>query len=171
MTPPTPQHQKLPIGIQTFAEIRQEGYYYVDKTTLILRLFGRKKVLLPQPTTPLWQKLVAHLVPLLEKFFANQLSNVADLKILHYPVVVCPKLTIAMSKSTSEDEILTIKQVADYLKVTERTIYRLAAAKQIPAFKVGGSWRFSRADIDSWIKQQSMEGLETSRQQDGDATG
>jgi excisionase family DNA binding protein len=54
-----------------------------------------------------------------------------------------------MSKSTSEGEILTIKQVADYLKVTERTIYRLAAAKQIPAFKVGGSWRFSRADIDS----------------------
>lgn len=56
-------------------------------------------------------------------------------------------------------EILTIRQVADYLKVTERTIYRLAAAKQIPAFKVGGSWRFSLADIDIWIKQQSMEGL------------
>ena len=60
-----------------------------------------------------------------------------------------------MSTSTSEGEILTIKQVADYLKVTERTIYRLAAAKKIPAFKVGGRWRFSRADIDSWIKQQS----------------
>nr|WP_311528737.1 helix-turn-helix domain-containing protein [uncultured Ralstonia sp.] len=66
-----------------------------------------------------------------------------------------------MSSSTSEGEILTIKQVADYLKVTERTIYRLAAAKKIPAFKVGGTWRFSRADIDSWIKQQSMEGLDT----------
>jgi len=74
-----------------------------------------------------------------------------------------------MSMSTSEGEILTIKQVADYLKVTERTIYRLAAAKQIPAFKVGGSWRFSRVDMESWIKQQSMEGLETSREQDGDA--
>jgi len=76
-----------------------------------------------------------------------------------------------MSKSTDEGEILTIKQVAGYLKVTERTIYRLAASKQIPAFKVGGSWRFSRADIDSWIKQQSMEGLETSREQDAEATG
>lgn len=61
-----------------------------------------------------------------------------------------------MLASTSEDEILTIKQVASYLKVTERTIYRLAAAKSIPAFKVGGTWRFSRTDIDSWIKQQSM---------------
>jgi excisionase family DNA binding protein len=62
-----------------------------------------------------------------------------------------------MSSSTSEGEILTIKQVADYLKVTERTIYRLAAAKKIPAFKVGGTWRFSRADIDRWIRQQAMQ--------------
>lgn len=60
-----------------------------------------------------------------------------------------------MAYPPSENEILTIKEVADYLKVTERTIYRLAAAKQIPAFKVGGSWRFARADIDSWIRQQS----------------
>ena len=62
-----------------------------------------------------------------------------------------------MPTSTNESEIVTIKQVADYLKVTERTIYRLAAAKKIPAFKVGGMWRFSRADIENWIKQQSME--------------
>lgn len=60
-----------------------------------------------------------------------------------------------MPKSSHEGEILTIKQVAEYLKVTERTIYRLAAVKKIPAFKVGGTWRFSRVDIDSWIKQQS----------------
>ena len=60
-----------------------------------------------------------------------------------------------MPKSPHEGEILTIKQVAEYLKVTERTIYRLAAVKKIPAFKVGGTWRFSRADIDRWIAQQS----------------
>ena len=48
-----------------------------------------------------------------------------------------------------------IKDVAEYLKVTERTNYRLAAAKKIPAFKVGGSWRFSRSDIERWIQQQS----------------
>ncbi len=62
-----------------------------------------------------------------------------------------------MTTSPSEGEILTIKQVADFLKVTERTIYRLAAAKKIPAFKVGGTWRFSRTDIDSWIRQQAMQ--------------
>ena len=64
-------------------------------------------------------------------------------------------LVKTMSSSTAENAIMTIGQVADYLKVTERTIYRLAGAKQIPAFKVGGSWRFSKADIDRWIREQS----------------
>lgn len=64
-------------------------------------------------------------------------------------------MAITMPTNSSESEILTIKEVANYLKVTERTIYRLAGAKKIPAFKVGGTWRFSRIDIDSWIKQQS----------------
>ena len=50
---------------------------------------------------------------------------------------------------------MTIGEVVDYLKVTKRAIYRLAAAKKIPAFKVGGSWRFSKADIDAWISSQS----------------
>ncbi len=62
----------------------------------------------------------------------------------------------AMPFSEADNAIMTIGEVADYLKVTERTIYRLAGAKQIPAFKVGGSWRFSKADIDGWIKQQSV---------------
>ncbi len=57
-------------------------------------------------------------------------------------------------------DILMIKDVAEYLKVTERTIYRLAAAKKIPAFKVGGSWRFSRMDIDAWIRRQTIVSAE-----------
>ena len=64
-----------------------------------------------------------------------------------------------MSTSAVEGGILTIREVADYLKVTDRTIYRLAAAKQMPAFKIGGSWRFSRQDIDSWIQSQTAATL------------
>jgi excisionase family DNA binding protein len=60
-----------------------------------------------------------------------------------------------MFPNIREGEILTIKEVADYLKVTERTIYRLAGAREIPAFKVGGTWRFSRIDINRWIKQST----------------
>ena len=63
-----------------------------------------------------------------------------------------------MPKNTSESGILTIKEVAEYLKVTERTIYRLAAAKKIPAFKVGGTWRFRQSEIDRWINDQSQAG-------------
>lgn len=51
---------------------------------------------------------------------------------------------------------LTIKEVAEYLSVTERTIYRLLQERKLPAFKVGGSWRFVQADLDNWIKAQSQ---------------
>jgi excisionase family DNA binding protein len=66
-------------------------------------------------------------------------------------------LAKTMPSSTADNAIMTIGEVADYLKVTERTIYRLAGAKKIPSFKVGGSWRFSKADIDGWIKKQSEQ--------------
>ncbi len=68
-------------------------------------------------------------------------------------------LAKTMPSSTAENAIMTIGEVADYLKVTERTIYRLAGAKQIPAFKVGGCWRFSKADINKWIQLQSEKAL------------
>lgn len=56
------------------------------------------------------------------------------------------------------EEIFTLDEVAAYLKVGKRTVYRLAAEKKIPAFKVGGTWRFSRSEIDQWIKNQSNQG-------------
>lgn len=50
------------------------------------------------------------------------------------------------------NEILTLKELAEYLKLTEKTAYRLAAEGQLPGFKVGGSWRFKLADIEAWIE-------------------
>jgi excisionase family DNA binding protein len=52
------------------------------------------------------------------------------------------------------EEILTVREVAEFLKVTERTIYRLATEGQIPSFKVGGSWRFQRSDLTQWMNEQ-----------------
>ncbi|MCU7839414.1 MAG: helix-turn-helix domain-containing protein [Candidatus Thiodiazotropha sp. (ex Troendleina suluensis)] len=54
------------------------------------------------------------------------------------------------------DEILTLKEVAQYLKLAEKTAYRLAADGKLPGFKVGGSWRFKRADIEQWIEQNKQ---------------
>jgi excisionase family DNA binding protein len=51
-------------------------------------------------------------------------------------------------------EIFTLREVARYLKVTERTIYRLVAKDRIPAFKVGGSWRFRQRELNEWMRQQ-----------------
>jgi len=56
-----------------------------------------------------------------------------------------------------ETDIMTIKEVAEYLKVKEKTAYKLVADGKIPGFKVGGSWRFRKGEIDSWIKQQSNQ--------------
>ncbi len=56
-------------------------------------------------------------------------------------------LAKTMPSSPADNAIMTIGEVADFIKITERTIYRLAGAKQIPAFKVGGSWRFSKVDL------------------------
>jgi excisionase family DNA binding protein len=50
----------------------------------------------------------------------------------------------ACDSNAMNDEILTIKHVAVYLKVNEWTIYRLSASGRIPAFKVGNSWRFKQ---------------------------
>ncbi len=54
----------------------------------------------------------------------------------------------------SNEEILKLKDVAALLKVGEKTVYSMAQAGELPAFKVRGQWRFSRKDIDAWIEQQ-----------------
>ena len=49
---------------------------------------------------------------------------------------------------------MTVHDVALYLKVDERTVYRLAQRADLPGFKVAGTWRFKRLDIDDWIEHQ-----------------
>ncbi|EIL8370203.1 helix-turn-helix domain-containing protein [Vibrio alginolyticus] len=56
------------------------------------------------------------------------------------------------------DQILTLKEVAAYLKLAEKTAYRLASEGKLPGFKVGGSWRFKREDIEAWIEEQKGKG-------------
>ncbi|ELH5150317.1 helix-turn-helix domain-containing protein [Vibrio cholerae] len=52
------------------------------------------------------------------------------------------------------DQILTLKEVAAYLKLAEKTAYRLASEGKLPGFKVGGSWRFKHEDLEAWIESQ-----------------
>jgi len=57
----------------------------------------------------------------------------------------------------SGDEILTIKELASYLKIAEKTAYRFVSEGRIPGFKVGGSWRFRRSEIERWITEQEQK--------------
>jgi len=49
------------------------------------------------------------------------------------------------------NEIMTIKQVAEYLKVSPRSIYKLVKDGSIPTFRIMNMWRFERSKIDLWI--------------------
>jgi excisionase family DNA binding protein len=54
----------------------------------------------------------------------------------------------------SSDQAMTVRDVATYLNVDEKTVYRLAKRGGLPGFKVAGAWRFKRSDLDRWIDQQ-----------------
>jgi len=54
-------------------------------------------------------------------------------------------------------DIMTVREVAEYLKIAEKTAYRLVLDKKIPGFKVGNAWRFRAKEIDEWIKKQTKK--------------
>ena len=56
-----------------------------------------------------------------------------------------------------ENEIMTLEEVAKYLKLTPQTIYTWAQEKKIPAAKLGKEWRFKRSIVDAWFNQHIDE--------------
>ena len=52
------------------------------------------------------------------------------------------------------NQMMTVDEVANYLKMKVVTIYKHAQQGKIPAFKVGSSWRFKKSTIDNWIEKQ-----------------
>lgn len=52
-------------------------------------------------------------------------------------------------------ELMTLQEVAGYLRVTTKTIYRLLENGRIPAVKVGHQWRFSKSSVDEWLRMSS----------------
>lgn len=51
--------------------------------------------------------------------------------------------------------ILTIKQVAKYLEISPRTVYKLVKEEAIPSFKIMNMWRFEQSMIDQWIRAKT----------------
>ena len=50
--------------------------------------------------------------------------------------------------------LMTVTEIADYLSLSRQAIYVLAQNDEIPAFKLGASWRFRKSDIDTWLETQ-----------------
>jgi len=53
-------------------------------------------------------------------------------------------------------ELMTVEEVADYLRVTKITVYRLLKRGNIPAIKVGHGWRFEKSLINEWLQRSSV---------------
>lgn len=53
------------------------------------------------------------------------------------------------------ERLMTVHEVATYLAINERTVYRLLRERALPAFRVGGQWRFNAKMIDKWMQKES----------------
>ena len=60
--------------------------------------------------------------------------------------------------------MMTLEEVAGYLRLHNSTIYRLARAGVIPGVKIGGQWRFSQERVDEWLAEQEAASAARKRQ-------
>jgi excisionase family DNA binding protein len=60
--------------------------------------------------------------------------------------------------ASMENEILTVLDVARFLRVPKSTVYKLARLGELPASKIGKHWRFLRRDINQWMHSRSSQG-------------
>ena len=54
------------------------------------------------------------------------------------------------------EELLTVREVAKYLKQKESTVYAWAQEGKIPAIKIGRTWRFRQVDLNAWLARQAQ---------------
>jgi excisionase family DNA binding protein len=59
-----------------------------------------------------------------------------------------------LPEAQTAGDILTIRQLAEYLMVSEKTVYRMLDRNELPAVRIGAQWRFRRQDIDAWLTEE-----------------
>jgi excisionase family DNA binding protein len=60
---------------------------------------------------------------------------------------------------TGVGNIMTVRDVADYLRLSEAKVYRMAKGGEVPALRMGKSWRFRKDLIDDWIRREAEGSL------------
>lgn len=69
-------------------------------------------------------------------------------------------LTIKMRTDLTSDNLITPKELTSILNISMATVYRLVDGRKIPFFKVGGRLRFSKEDIDQYLKRVRFESIQ-----------
>ena len=59
-----------------------------------------------------------------------------------------------MTQATRKPSLMTVDELAKYLRMKKVTIYKHAQERRLPGFKVGSTWRFKKSTIDRWIETQ-----------------
>ena len=67
----------------------------------------------------------------------------------------------SLSGSVVEVEVLTLEEVAGYLRLSRKTAYRMARAGDLPAFKAGNHWRVRHLELEGWISRKTGLGRST----------
>lgn len=52
---------------------------------------------------------------------------------------------------------MTLEEVAEYLRLSVHTVYKMAQQRRIPALKAGTQWRFNKSDLDKWLRSHSKK--------------
>ncbi len=78
------------------------------------------------------------------------------LSIMNDAIAATTKVNVDSAPS-SESEILTVMEVARFLRVPKSTVYKLARLGQLPASKIGKHWRFLRRDIHEWMHSRTQQ--------------
>jgi excisionase family DNA binding protein len=71
----------------------------------------------------------------------------------------------------SDDEILTVKEVCELLRVHRSTVYKLVREGKIPSFRIGSDWRFRKDMLLRWIAEKSMRARQLREVVDSSANG
>lgn len=72
-------------------------------------------------------------------------------------------MPVSVHKKKDELTILTVHEVAEYLRMSEAKVYRLAKEGHLPVVRIGKAWRFRKDLLDDWLSQCTESSLKVER--------
>ena len=92
-------------------------------------------------------------------YFCIRMMNIEHIcshMLKNVKILLDKNFSVVYNAGMVSSNLMTIEDLADYLKVTRRTIYDWLKHNKIPALKLVGQWRFKKDKIDAWLEGQSQ---------------